>query len=54
METCKVISGSNLIDNAGGHWDVTLQLCTAILGGENVDAANVDQHYAEGLKDFRA
>ncbi|KAJ8130988.1 hypothetical protein O1611_g2637 [Lasiodiplodia mahajangana] len=52
-EACRVVFGSNLIENAGADFDYTAKICRQVFQGEDIDAANINEHspdYAQLLQ----
>ncbi|KAI0479794.1 fido domain-containing protein [Xylaria cf. heliscus] len=43
-EACRAVFGSNLIEDAGADFDCTAKLCRQVFRGEDIDAADIDEH----------
>ncbi|KAI1133660.1 fido domain-containing protein [Nemania abortiva] len=55
-EACRVVFGSNLIEDAGANLDYTIDLCRRVFRGERVDATTIDERGLECpklLQDFK-
>ncbi len=50
----KVVFGSNMIENAGADWDVTLKLCQAVFRGDDIpdDFGETDPDYVAIKQDL--
>jgi fido (protein-threonine AMPylation protein) len=49
-EACRVVYGSNLIEDAGASFDYTVNLCQQIFRGQHIDAAVISQRSPEYAK----